>query len=226
MTSRYAQLLFTEEVRRQQRQHGSRTAYARMAAGPQHADRLGARETAFVSMVDSFFIASTSSTGWPYVQHRGGPAGFLQALDDSTLGFADFRGNRQYITTGNLDVDSRVSLLLIHYSSQARFKIAGRARYVTAEQCPDIAEKLRPRDYRAIVERFALITVEAYDWNCPQHIAPRYTPEEVRSAVESLEQRIALLEQENDELRQRLVDAAPTAPGSDDEGDDRCHIAR
>ncbi|MFC0865459.1 pyridoxamine 5'-phosphate oxidase family protein [Sphaerimonospora cavernae] len=203
MTSRYAQLLFTEEVQRHQRMHGSRTAYARMAASAEDADRLGPEEMMFVSSVDTFFIASAGSTGWPYVQHRGGPVGFLQALDDSTLGFADFRGNRQYITTGNLDADNRVSLLLIDYPSQTRLKIAGWARPVASEPHPDIAERLRPREYRAIVERLILIKVEAYDWNCPQHIVPRYSMEELRPAVESLQQRVAHLERENAELRRQ-----------------------
>lgn len=201
MTSRYGQLLFTPAVQRHQEGHGSRRNYAHMTAGPARADRLTRDEAEFAATRTSFYLASTSSTGWPYVQHRGGPAGFLRALDDRTLGFADYRGNRQYITTGNLDTDDRVALLLMDYPSRTRLKILGRARAAGVEEWPESAGALLPGDYRAVVERVLLIDVEAYDWNCPQHIEPRYTAAELEGALGPLRERMAELERENARLR-------------------------
>ncbi|MGP3927196.1 pyridoxamine 5'-phosphate oxidase family protein [Streptomyces sp. 8N616] len=213
MTSRYAQLLFTPSVQRHQQEHGSRAGYEQMARGPSEADRLGPYEEAFIAARDTFYMATTSSTGWPYVQHRGGPVGFLHVVDDKTLAFADYRGNRQYITTGNLDGDDRVSLFLMDYPARTRLKILGRAHAVDVDERPELAEKLRPRDYRAIVERLVLIGIEAYDWNCPQHIQPRYTAEELQELLAPLRQQLADLQQENAELRERTRGRAGHVPG-------------
>lgn len=204
MTSRYGQLLFTAQVRSHQESHGSRRSYAHMTEGPETADRMTEHEAAFAATRTHFYLASTGSTGWPYVQHRGGPPGFLRALDDQTLGFAEYRGNKQYITTGNLDSDDRVSLLLMDYPSRSRLKILGRARTADVDRWPRSAGALLPDGYRATVERIVLIQVEAYDWNCPQHIEPRYTAEELEGALGSIRQRIAELERENARLRQAL----------------------
>ncbi len=195
MTSRYAQLLFTPSVQRHQAEHGSRASYENMARGPREADRLGEHEMTFAATRGSFYMASTGSTGWPYVQHRGGPPGFLRALDDRTLAFADYRGNKQYITTGNLDTDDRVSLILMDYPARARLKILGRARVVGPDRWP------APEEHRAVVERVVLIDVEAYDWNCPQHIEPRYTVAELEDRLAPIRERMALLERENARLR-------------------------
>ncbi|GAA2470144.1 pyridoxamine 5'-phosphate oxidase family protein [Streptomyces thermolineatus] len=204
MTHRYAQVAFTEAVRRHQETHRSRSSYARMEQGPPEPDRLGPDELDFVAGRDSFYLASTGETGWPYVQHRGGPRGFLQALDPGTLAFADYRGNRQYITTGNLDHDDRVSLLLMDYPMQARLKIYGRARAVDASEAGDLVARLHPREVRVPTERVIVIAVEAFDWNCRQHILPRYSVEEVNEAVAPLRLRLEQLEQENAALRARL----------------------
>ncbi|MFV0128554.1 pyridoxamine 5'-phosphate oxidase family protein [Streptomyces sp. HMX112] len=204
MTSRYGQLLFTPPVQHHQREHGSRPNYAAMTAGPADADRLTASEAEFAATRTSFYLASTGSTGWPYVQHRGGPEGFLRVLDDRTLAFADYRGNKQYITTGNLDTDNRVSLFLMDYPTRTRLKILGRARTAGVEQWPDSAGDLVPGGYRATVERVVLIDVEAYDWNCPQHIQPRYTPAELEEALGPIRRRITELEQENARLKAAL----------------------
>ncbi|MFE5735509.1 pyridoxamine 5'-phosphate oxidase family protein [Streptomyces sp. NPDC056528] len=212
MTSRYGQLLFTPEARLHQEQNGSRRNYAHMTSGPAEADRLTEDEAVFAATRTSFYLASTSSTGWPYVQHRGGPPGFLRPLDDKTLAFADYRGNKQYITTGNLDSDSRVALLLMDYPSRTRLKILGRARTAEASEWPEAAGPPVPGDYRAAVERIFLITVEAYDWNCPQHIEPRYTAAELEEALRPMQQRMADLEQEN----ARLKNAARTSDRVDD----------
>ncbi|MER5771702.1 pyridoxamine 5'-phosphate oxidase family protein [Streptomyces sp. NPDC001985] len=199
MTSRYAQLLFTPPVQRHQEEHGSRRAYANMALGPEESDRLGPREALFAGTRTSFYLASVSSAGWPYVQHRGGPMGFLRALDDRTLAFPDYRGNRQYITTGNLDTDDRVALLLMDYPARSRLKILGRARAVDPREWPPGTPA--PRGHRTTVERLMVIDVEAYDWNCPQHIEPRYTAEELDEVLGPLRYRIAELERENARLR-------------------------
>ncbi|GAA4074409.1 pyridoxamine 5'-phosphate oxidase family protein [Nonomuraea soli] len=193
--SRFAQLAFTDGVRAQQKAHGSDRAYRRMLAGPAEPDRLGAYERAFVAERDSFYLATVSETGWPYIQHRGGPPGFLRVLDDHTLGFADFRGNRQYISVGNLGHDDRVSLFLMDYANRTRLKILGRARVVEDDQ------ELAVAGYAAKVERAVLIDVEGHDWNCPQHIPQLFPREAVEHALTHLQDRVAALEAENARLR-------------------------
>ncbi|SDK47887.1 hypothetical protein SAMN05428985_104167 [Nocardioides sp. YR527] len=194
MTGHYGQVAFTPLVAEQQSIHGSAAAYARMADVDGVPDRIGRAEAAFISSRDSFFLATVSETGWPYVQHRGGPPGFLKVIDETTLGFADFRGNRQYITRGNLDHDERVSLFLIDYQLQARMKIFGRARVVEPEDDPELVDSLAPVGHPVRVERAILIDVEAYDWNCKQHI-PQLVPLAVaRHTVAELTERISELE--------------------------------
>ena len=158
-----------------------------------HHNVLGPQEAAFIGMRDSFYMATVSETGWPYIQHRGGPAGFLKVLDERTIGFADFRGNRQYISVGNLKSDDRVSLFLMDYANKARLKILGRARIVDASD-EETLKRLALPAYRAQVERGMLISVEAFDWNCPQHITQRFTLAEVEAATEPLRRRIEELE--------------------------------
>ncbi|MCI0386166.1 pyridoxamine 5'-phosphate oxidase family protein [Streptomyces sp. CNQ085] len=212
MPSRYAQVAFTPNVRRHQEAHSSRRAYARMEQGPEEADPLGPGEIAFIAERDSFYLASIGETGWPYVQHRGGPPGFLHALDPGTLAFVDFRGNRQYITVGNLDHDDRVSLLLMDYLAQTRLKIYGRARAVDPPEADDLMARLYPAGVRSPAERLITVEVEAYDWNCPQHITRRYTAEEVERAVEPLWRRVERLESENAALRGDAPASAPPPP--------------
>jgi predicted pyridoxine 5'-phosphate oxidase superfamily flavin-nucleotide-binding protein len=144
---------------------------------------LGPPELAFIAARDGFYLASVSETGWPYVQYRGGPTGFLAAVDASTLGFADFRGNRQYITTGNVQAKDRVSLFLMDYANRLRLKIFGHMRIIDAADDPALAERLTVPGYAGRVERLALIAVEAFDWNCPQHITPRFTQAELEAAL-------------------------------------------
>ena len=181
----FAEIAFTPRVRTLQEIAGSRASYARMEQNPAPAG-IGPREHAFIQARDSFYMASVSETGWPYVQHRGGPAGFLRVIDGTTVGFADFRGNKQYVSTGNLMQDDRVSLILVDYPSQQRLKILGHARVVGPEDSADdraAVEKLVIPGYPAQVERGFLIDVAALDWNCPQHITPRYTVAEIEAAA-------------------------------------------
>jgi predicted pyridoxine 5'-phosphate oxidase superfamily flavin-nucleotide-binding protein len=145
----------------------------------------------FIAARDSFYMASTSETGWPYVQHRGGPLGFLKVLDARTIGFADFRGNVQYLSVGNLLANDRISLILMDYANQRRLKIWGRARIVHDHEDADLLAQLEVPSYRARVERGIIIHVEAYDWNCPQHITPRYTKAEFERVIAPLLEEIA-----------------------------------
>ncbi|MBC9719356.1 pyridoxamine 5'-phosphate oxidase family protein [Streptomyces sp. TRM66268-LWL] len=199
MSNRFAQLAFTPAVRHHQKVHGSDRAYLRMAAGPEERDRIGVDEAAFIAQRDSFYLSTVSETGWPYIQHRGGPRGFLRVLDEHTLGFADLRGNRQYITRGNLDHDGRVALFLMDYAHQARLKILGRARVV--EDDPATLAALAVEGYRGRPERALLIDVEGFDWNCNQHIPQLLPRRDVEEALVTLHDRIAELERENAGLR-------------------------
>lgn len=181
MGHKFAEIAFTSNVRQIQECNGSRRSYSRLDAGPVSNDRLGDREKAFIAMRDSFYMATVSETGWPYVQHRGGPPGFLRVLGDRTIGFADFRGNRQYVSLGNLVGENRVSVFLMDYPNRTRLKLLGRATTIGTEQ-QDMLDRLKPTNYRAVAERGWLINVEAFDWNCPQHITPRYTLAELETA--------------------------------------------
>ena len=183
MGHKFADIAFTGPVKAVQEAMGSRSAYARRDAGPDMNDRLGPAEAEFIAARDGFYIATISDTGWPYVQFRGGPPGFLRVLGDRELGFADFRGNRQYITTGNVTANDRGSLFLMDYVNRRRLKVFVHMRIVDPAYDPKLAARLAVANYPAIVERAFLIKVEAYDWNCPQHITPRFTRDEIARAV-------------------------------------------
>lgn len=194
MTHRFADIAFTPTVKELQQRLGSRAAYARneQVAEPFNHVLTGA-EAQFLAARDSFYMASVSETGWPYIQHRGGPAGFVRVLGPQLIGFADYRGNRQYITVGNLLTDDRVSLFFMDYPNRARLKLFGRAQAVDPDDTETL-EKLGVPGYRAAVERGLVIKVEGFDWNCPQHITERYSLDEVRSMTATLMTRIAELE--------------------------------
>jgi predicted pyridoxine 5'-phosphate oxidase superfamily flavin-nucleotide-binding protein len=202
MAHNFGSLLFTPAVKSLQERHGSRRQYARFE-GAASRDRLGADERGFLAERDSFYIASVGSNGWPYVQHRGGPPGFVKVIDDQTLAFADFRGNKQYISQGNLATDDRVALILVDYPAQARLKILGHAELLDGVAAKPYLEAVRLPGYAAEVESVFVIHVEAFDWNCPQHITPRYTREQIQEAVAPLEKRIEQLERENNTLREK-----------------------
>jgi uncharacterized protein len=203
MPHRFAELLFTPAVRAAQDRYGSRAVGDRLLAAEDAHDRLGADEVAFVAERDGFHLASVGESGWPYVQFRGGPAGFLRVVDERTLAWADFRGNRQYVTVGNLDGTGprRVALFLMDQARQRRLKILGTARVVDAAEDPELAASLAVPGYQAVVERAVVVTVAAYDWNCPQHITPRFSGAEVERAVAPLRAELARLQAENERLR-------------------------
>lgn len=170
--------------------------------GDRSFDRFTEAEAAFIGERDTFYMATVSESGWPYVQHRGGPPGFLRVFDERTLAFADFRGNRQYISVGNIAADDRVSLILMDYPNRRRLKIYARAEIRDVTGDPVLAERLAMPDYKAKVERAMVLHLEAFDWNCPQHITPRFTEAELAGALEPFRQRLAALEAENARLRE------------------------
>jgi predicted pyridoxine 5'-phosphate oxidase superfamily flavin-nucleotide-binding protein len=197
----FGALVFTPVVKTLQERHGSRRQYEKIVCSQTGQQKLGPAETAFIAARDSFYWATTGSTGWPYVQHRGGPPGFVKVIDDQTLALADFRGNKQYVSTGNLLTDDRVALIMVDYPAQARLKILGHVEVFERDAAPEWIERVRVAGYRAVVERAFVIHVAAFDWNCPQHITPRYTAEEIQDVVRPLEERLRALERENASLR-------------------------
>lgn len=188
MACRFAEITFTDSVKAAQRRYAGRE-HGGGAATADPRVVLGRREMDFIAARDSFYMASIGEGGWPYVQHRGGPPGFLKVLEAAMLGFADFSGNRQYQSVGNFRHDERVALILVDYPRQRRLKILGRVRVVdAAEAGGGLLARLAPAQYGAAVERLLLIQIEAFDWNCSQHITPRYTESEWRakSSIHSL----------------------------------------
>jgi len=172
--------------------------------GHREFDRFTENERAFIDERDSFYIASTSETGWPYVQHRGGPRGFLKVIDDRSLAFADYSGNRQYISTGNLSANDRTCLFLMDYPRRTRLKIYAHVEKLGLADEPLLTELVTDGGYKARLERIFRLRLASFDWNCPQHITPRFTEKEIATAVLPLHERIAQLEKENAELRGRL----------------------
>ena len=188
MGSKFAKTMFSPAARLLQQRHGSLAQYERLAALGPRDEALGDFEQQFIALRDSFYLASVNDDGWPYIQHRGGPAGFLHLLDGRTLAFADFAGNKQYITAGNLATNDRVALFLMDYPHQARLKIIGHARIVEPGQDPALEARLRAPAYPAAtspvtIDRILVISIVAYDWNCSQHITPRFTQEEIARGI-------------------------------------------
>jgi hypothetical protein len=183
-----------------------------MADGKVSLDRLGPEESVFIGERDSFYIATVGSTGWPYVQHRGGPKGFLKVINEHTIAFADFRGNKQYVSTGNLATDNRAALIMVDYPGQVRLKILGRVEILEGDAAREWVERLREPGYKAVIERVYLIHVEGLDWNCPQHITPRFTVDQIQEELAPFERRLQELEAENKKLR-AAVKTQGTSPG-------------
>jgi uncharacterized protein len=202
MSRKFAEIAFTPAVLAEQEKHRSRHLYARAGQTGNAGDLLGAMEQEFIQSRDGFYMATVSETGWPYIQFRGGQKGFLHVLDDRTLAFADLRGNRQFITTGNLHGDSRVALFLMDYPTQSRLKILGRAEvHEDDPAAPALIDQLRVPEEKTPPERALLIHVEAFDWNCQQHITPRYSQEELARILEPMRRRMEALESELAGLR-------------------------
>ena len=192
----------TPSVRAAQRAMGSDRVY-RNFKGDRTFDRFTPNEAAFIAARDSFYMATVSESGWPYVQHRGGPRGFLKVVDEKTVAFADYRGNRQYISVGNLDANSRAALILVDYAARTRLKIYAHVEAVPIDN--DLAVFVAEPGYKARPERVFVLRLAAFDWNCPQHITPRFTEAEVAAAMTPLRDRLTALEAENEQLRARLA---------------------
>jgi hypothetical protein len=182
MSRNFTKFAFTKSVKEAQERYGSRKSYARME---ESGDRYVLTETEipFIESRDSFYMATVGENGWPYVQFRGGPKGFLKILDNTTLGIADFHGNRQFISVGNINSSKKASLFLIDYPSKRRLKIWAEAEVLDTNQYPDLLVKLSLPDYEEIIERLIIFKVQAYDWNCQQHITPRFTEEEIKQWI-------------------------------------------
>jgi predicted pyridoxine 5'-phosphate oxidase superfamily flavin-nucleotide-binding protein len=186
MAHQFATLMFTDGVKTAQENIGSRSQYERFteASGPN--DALTAQEAEFIAQRDTFYMATVNEDGWPYVQHRGGPAGFLRVLEPNTLAYADFRGNKQMISVGNVATNDRVSLILMDYPNRRRLKILGHMRVVDANDAPpEDLVKVELQAYQARIERIVYIELAAFDWNCPQHITPRYTEAEFSALAQN-----------------------------------------
>ncbi len=192
-------LAFTPAVKAWQERLGSRAGYARMAEKKDWQDKVTPDLAAFLGQRDSFYLATASAAGRPYIQHRGGPAGFLKVIDDKHLGFADFGGNRQYITAGNLSENDRAAIFLMDYAGRQRIKLWGRARVVEGDA--GLLERLVEPGYQGKPERAMVFEIEAWDVNCPQHITPRYTEDQIAPALAKLQARIEALEAELAEPR-------------------------
>lgn len=200
MAKNFAEIAFTESVKAQQEKYGSRRQYGQMDTVPR-GTILTISEIEFIASRDSFYLATMGANSYPYVQFRGGPPGFLRVMDAQTLGYADFRGNRQYITVGNLHQNERAALILMDYANQSRLKIYARIEVIQPRDRPELMEKLLVPGYHATLERAMLLHVEAFDWNCSQHITPRFTMEEIRAMNAPLYEHVAKLEAELSRLQ-------------------------
>ena len=200
MALAFADIAFTPAVRAEQERRGSANAYGKFLSDERRGgDQLGPEEAAFLTERDGFFQASTSETGWPYVQFRGGTPGFVKILDARTIAYADYRGNRQYISTGNLTHSNRVSIIAMDYPNQRRLKLWGEVAFIDPESDPALLALLHRG--RETVERIVKISVSAFDWNCPRHIPRRFTLEELEPELSTLRDRLAELEIENAQLK-------------------------
>lgn len=189
MNQNFTKLAFTDSVKKVQEQNGSRESYSRMEkSGDQYV--LTSREIPLIESRDSFYMATVGENGWPYVQYRGGPKGFLKVIDKTTLGYADYRGNMQYISVGNINSTGKVSLFLMDYTTQQRLKIWAESEVLSAEENSELLKTLEVPGYEAQIERLIVFKIQAFDWNCRQHITPRYTKDEIKEGIANLDPNI------------------------------------
>jgi predicted pyridoxine 5'-phosphate oxidase superfamily flavin-nucleotide-binding protein len=206
MAKNFAEIAFTVAVKALQEQHGSRKGYERMEKF-NVIDGLSENEMSFISNRDSFYLASIGEKNFPYIQHRGGPKGFVKVLDKNTIGFIDFSGNKQYISVGNFATNNNVALIMMDYPARARLKILAKAEIIELKDNPELLSKLDLGEYEFRPERMMLFHIEAFDWNCPQHIIQRFTLEEIQIAFEPKFQYISKLEEEIENLKNRLKES-------------------
>ena len=203
MAKNFAEIAFTDYVKKLQEQHGSRRGYERMEKF-NNVDGLNVNEVTFIQNRDSFYLASIGVKEFPYVQHRGGPKGFLKVLDSKRIGFIDFVGNKQYVSVGNMATNNNVSLIMIDYPSKTRLKIFAKAEVVELKDNLELYDLLQLEDYKFRPERMLIFHIEAYDWNCPQHIIPRYTINEINDAFLPQQEYIKSLEKEIKKLKEQV----------------------
>jgi predicted pyridoxine 5'-phosphate oxidase superfamily flavin-nucleotide-binding protein len=203
MTYGFMDIALTPSVRVAQAEMGADHLWADFS-GHREFDRFSDQEREFIAQQDTLYLASVSETGWPYVQHRGGPPGFLKVLDDQTLAFADYRGNRQYISTGNFKTSDRACMILVDYPRRARMKIYAHVETLALDADPLLTERVLDRSYGAKPERIFKLRLQAFDWNCPQHITRRFTEAQIAVVAQPLRERIEQLERENASLREKL----------------------
>lgn len=201
MAKNFAEIAFTDAVKKLQEKHGSRNSYERMEKF-NVIDGLTSGEISFIKNRDSFYLASIGVKAYPYVQHRGGPKGFLKVLDSKRIAFIDFTGNKQYVSVGNMATNNNVSLIMIDYPTRTRLKVYARSEVVELQHNPELYELLDLDEYTFRPERMIVFHIEAYDWNCPQHITPRYTVDEINEAFASQNDYISKIEEELKDLKE------------------------
>jgi uncharacterized protein len=206
MAKNFAAIAYSDTVKQMQEKLGSRATYARMERDT-YIDGLTDNEVDFIAQRDSFYMASIGENGFPYIQHRGGPKGFLKVLDSKRIGFIDFKGNMQYITVGNLATNNNVALIMVDYPARARLKVFARAEIIELKNNPELYGLLNLEDYKFKPERMMVLNIEAYDWNCPQHITPRYSAEEIEQAFAPQRNRMMQLEEEVKALKETIKQA-------------------
>lgn len=203
MAKNFAEIAFSDAVKELQEQHGSRKGYERMEKF-NVVDGLSQNEKDFIEDRDSFYLASIGEKNFPYIQHRGGPKGFVKVIDKDTIGFIDFSGNKQYISVGNFATNNKVALIMMDYPARARLKIFAKAEIIELQDNPELLSRLDLGDYQYRPERMMIFHIEAYDWNCPQHIVPRFTIDEIQKALQPQLNKIEQLEKENLLLKQKI----------------------
>ncbi|MFI1742950.1 pyridoxamine 5'-phosphate oxidase family protein [Thalassobellus sediminis] len=202
MAKNFAEIAFTDAVKKLQTKHGSRNGYERMEKF-NIIDGLTHSEISFIEKRDSFYMATIGTKNYPYIQHRGGPKGFLKVLDSKRLGFIDFSGNKQYVSVGNIKTNNKVSLFIMDYPNKSRLKIFAKSEIIVLKDNPELKESLNLEDYNFKPERMMIFHIEAYDWNCPQHIIQRYTMNDVEEAIIPLKTHIINLEAQIEELKSK-----------------------
>jgi predicted pyridoxine 5'-phosphate oxidase superfamily flavin-nucleotide-binding protein len=190
MAKHFMELAFNDSVRKVQEQYGTRAPYQKMEGKEEFRNKLTWQEKSYIKNRDNFYMSSVGENGWPYMQFRGGPKGFLKVIGENVLAYADFKGNGQYISTGNINATRKTVLFLMDYTQQQRLKIWAEAEVHHAADHPEMLEKLEMPDYEATVERIVIFKTHAFDWNCPQHITPRYTKEEIEKGLIKLDQEL------------------------------------
>jgi len=187
MAKHFMEFAFNDSVRKVQEKYGTRTPYQKMESKNKFRNKLTWEEKGYIKNRDSFYMSSVGENGWPYIQFRGGPKGFLRVIDENTLAFADFRGNGQYISAGNFNATKKTVLFFMDYTKQQRLKIWAEVEVLHADDHPELMEKVKLQDYEASIERIFTFKVHAFDWNCPKHITPRYTKEEIEKGMLELD---------------------------------------